>query len=104
MAMELKKQISWSEIQPTMYHFRTQTGQEVDIILEDAEGRIVGIEVKASATVGSQDFKGLKELAATTGDRFLRGVVLYTGRESIPYGSSLFALPVDALWKVGTSV
>ena len=101
--MELKKQISWSAIQPQLFHFRTQTGQEVDVVLEDARGRIVGIEVKASATVGSQDFKGLKALEEATGDRFLRGVVLYTGRESIPYGSSLYALPVDALWRVGAS-
>lgn len=61
------------------------------------------IEVKASATVGSQDFKGLKALAEATGERFLRGVVLYTGRESIPYGSSLHALSVDALWRAGAS-
>ncbi len=101
--MELRKQLTWSEIQPQMFHWRTQTGQEVDILLEDARGRIVGIEVKASATVGSQDFKGLKTLAEATGDRFLRGIVLYTGRESIPYGSSLHALPVDALWRAGAS-
>jgi predicted AAA+ superfamily ATPase len=100
-AMELRKQITWSELQPQMFHWRTQTGQEVDILLEDARGRIVGIEVKASATVGSQDFKGLKALAEAIGDRFLRGIVLHTGRESIPFGSSLYAMPVDALWRVG---
>lgn len=100
-AMELRKQITWSEIQSQMFHWRTQTGQEVDILLEDARGRIVGIEIKASATVGSKDFKGLKALAEVSGERFLRGVVLYTGRESIPFGRSLYALPVNALWQGG---
>ena len=99
--MELRKQSTWSDTAPQMFHFRTQTGQEVDIVLEDASGRIVGIEVKSSATVGSGDFKGLKMLAEVTGDRFLRGIVLYTGREAIPYGQKLFALPVDCLWTLG---
>jgi len=99
--MELRKQSTWSDTAPQMFHFRTQTGQEVDIVLEDASGRIVGVEVKSSATVGSEDFKGLKMLAEVTGDRFLRGIVLYTGREAIPYGQKLFALPVDCLWTLG---
>lgn len=96
--MELRKQISWSETMPQMFHFRTQTGQEVDIVMEDVQGMVVGIEVKSSATIGMGDFKGLKALAEEAGDKFLRGILLYTGRESIPYGSKLSALPVDILW------
>ena len=69
---------------PQMFHCRTQTGQEVDIVLEDARGMVVGVEVKSSATIGTGDFKGLKALAEEAGDTFLRGIVLYTGRESIP--------------------
>ncbi|MEW6638365.1 MAG: ATP-binding protein, partial [Actinomycetota bacterium] len=38
-AMELKKQITWSETRPSLYHFRTQAGREVDLVLEDAAGR-----------------------------------------------------------------
>jgi len=97
--MELKKQITWSATKPQMFHFRTQTGQEVDIVLEDRSGNLVGIEVKASATVHAHDFKGLRALAETTARRFLRGVVLYTGTESIPFGESLTALPVQLLWQ-----
>lgn len=96
--MELQKLITWSETRPKMFHFRTQTGQEVDIVLEDPAGRLIGIEVKASTTVSVQDFKGLKALAETTGSNFVRGIVLYTGDESIPFGANLHALPVNALW------
>lgn len=99
--MELRKQSAWSRTQPRMFHFRTQTGQEVDIVLEDAAGRVVGIEVKASATVGAGDFKGLRTLAESLGDRFRRGVVLYTGTASIPFGERLHALPISALWNTG---
>ena len=97
--MELKKQITWSGVQPQMFHFRTQTGQEVDIVLEDRSGNLVGIEVKASATVHAHDFKGLRTLAETAGKRFRRGIVLYTGPESVPFSEVLTALPVQCLWQ-----
>ncbi|MBI4401527.1 MAG: ATP-binding protein [Nitrospirae bacterium] len=99
--MELRKQITWSQVHPQMFHFRTQTGQEVDLVLEDQAGRIVGIEVKASATVSAQDFKGLRSLAEAVGKRFRRGIVLCTGSEAIPFGPHLHALPVSALWRLG---
>ncbi len=98
--MELRKQASWSHTQPNFFHMRTHTGQEVDIVLEATDGRVVGIEVKASATVGPGDFKALRALAADIGSRFQRGVVMYTGRESLPFGPRLQALPVDALWRL----
>jgi|Deesub1362B_J571_1020462.scaffolds.fasta_scaffold01386_3 hypothetical protein len=101
-AMELKKQITWSRVRPGIYHFRTGTGQEVDIVLEDASGRVVGIEVKASATVRAQDFKGLRYLADLLGDRFLRGIVLYTGDQHVPFGTNLHALPLSSLWELNT--
>lgn len=97
--MELKKQITWSTVKPKMFHFRTQTGQEVDIVLEDRSGNLVGIEVKASATIHAHDFKGLSALAETENNRFRRGIVLYTGTEIIPFGESLTALPVQLLWQ-----
>jgi predicted AAA+ superfamily ATPase len=96
--MELIKQITWSSTKPQIFHFRTQTGQEVDIVLEDRAGKLVGIEVKASSTVTAQDFKGLRALAETTGKRFYRGIVLYTGSESLSFGPELYAIPVNALW------
>jgi hypothetical protein len=97
--MEIKKQSTWSAVKPQMFHFRTQTGQEVDIVLEDRAGNIVGIEVKASATVHAHDFNGLRAFAETAGKRFRRGIVLYTGTESIPFGEHLTALPVQLLWQ-----
>ena len=101
-SMELRKQAAWSKIQPQLFHFRTLAGQEVDIVLEDAAGKLVGIEIKASATVGGGDFRGLRTLAELTGKRFQNGAVLYTGSECIPFGARLYALPVSALWETST--
>lgn len=97
--MELTKQLSWSWIRPQLFHFRTQaSNKEVDIILEDAAGRLVGIEIKSSHSVKADDFAGLKVLANETKDRFVRGVVLYSGAEKVPFGKNLLALPVSSLW------
>ncbi|HKV41961.1 MAG TPA: DUF4143 domain-containing protein, partial [Blastocatellia bacterium] len=98
-AMELYKQAAWSLTQPELFHFRTQAGEEVDILLENKAGGVVGIEVKASATVESKDFKGLRLVAGALGPRFRRGVVLYTGRETVPFGAQLHAVPISALWE-----
>lgn len=97
--MELRRQITWSRTQPQMFFFRTQSGHEVDVVLEDAAGNLVGIEVKASATVRSEDFRGLRVLAEQAGNKFRKGMVLYTGAEQIPFGSNLSAVPMAALWR-----
>lgn len=96
--MELRKQSTWSETQPQLFYWRTSSGQEVDIVLEDRAGRLVGVEVKASATLGGSDVRGLKALAEAVGKRWLRGVVLYQGTEVIPFGSNLHGLPLPLLW------
>lgn len=97
--MELTKQLAVSRTRATLLHMRTATGAEVDFVLEAADGRLAGIEVKASATVRGEDFKHLTTMRDRIGDeRFTRGVVLYTGSERLPFGERLEAWPVSALW------
>jgi predicted AAA+ superfamily ATPase len=96
--MEIRKQVSWSRTQPSLFHYRTQTGQEIDLLLEDPAGRIVGIEVKGS-TVQEKDVRVLHDLAESLGERFVRGVVLYTGERAVPFSEKIFALPIQALWR-----
>lgn len=98
--MELRKQATWSKTEPGLFHFRTLSGQEVDVVLESPSGDLVGVEVKTSATVGTGDFKGLRALAEETGKRFLRGVVLYQGHDTVPFGKSLHAVPMETLWQL----
>lgn len=98
---ELQKQRAWNRTPTTLFHVRTHTGQEVDVVIEDNQGRLVGIEVKAGATISPQDFKGLRALANSVGDRFHRGLVLYTGQSVVPLGSNLSAIPVTGLWSLG---
>jgi uncharacterized protein len=72
--------------------------REVDIVLERDDGMIAGIEVKASATVKTSDFAGLRALAEVCGDRFAFGVVLYDNVDVVPFGNRLAATPLSCLW------
>jgi len=100
--MELRKQASWSETQPQFLYWRTASGQEVDIVLENSAGHLVGIEVKASATLNSGDFRGLQALATAAGRRWIRGVVLYAGTDVVPFAGNLHGVPVSHLWATHT--
>lgn len=80
-------------------HYRTQRNEEVDFVLERrGRGGLVGIEVKASATVGHGDFRGIDALARDAGEEFVCGIVLYTGESTVPFGDRRYAVPMNALW------
>ncbi len=95
--MELYKQNTWSDEQVTLLHYRDTQQREVDIVLERGDGGIVGVEVKASASIKPEDFRGLSALADYAGERFLHGVILYSGDRALPFkvGAHTFhAVPV----------
>lgn len=98
-ATELLKLLSFSEIRANLLHFRTSDGKEVDFILERPDGTLAGIEIKTSTRVVSDDFKGLKELQQAMGNDLQCGIVLYTGKDTVPFGEKLFAVPFAALWQ-----
>ena len=77
--------------------FRDRNQHEVDIVLERANGNIIGVEVKASASVNPQDFRGLSVLAEFSGKAFEQGVLFYTGQEILPFKHgefTFYALPI----------
>jgi len=95
---EILKLMTASDLQLVPYHFRDQQMHEVDIVLERDDGMIVGIEIKAAATVRSGDFAGLRTLAEACGERFSHGVVLYDNTELVPFGDRMVAAPLSCLW------
>ena len=94
---EVLKLMTASDLRLTPHHFRDRDMREVDIVLERDDGTIVGIEVKASATVKAGDFGGLRALAEACGDRFAFGVVLYDSTDVVPFGGRLAAAPLSCL-------
>lgn len=101
-SMEIIKQITWSDTYLKPYHFSTHKGAEVDIVLEDEYRNLYAIEVKSKASVNEKDFRGLKHFAALTGPKFKKGIVLYSGNQTIGGfgGKNLQAVPISSLWGV----
>jgi uncharacterized protein len=97
---ELARQLTWSQELADLYHYRDHDKVEVDAVLENRRGEVVGIEVKAASTVRAEDFNGLRRLAEKLRDDFLAGVVLYTGNATLPFGPKLRAVPISAVWQL----
>jgi uncharacterized protein len=95
---EVLKQASWLGESCAVYHYRDKDQDEVDLVIEAGDGTLVGIEIKASATVNAGDFKGLRKLAAASERDFRLGLVLYDGTRAVPFGERLFAAPIPCLW------
>jgi predicted AAA+ superfamily ATPase len=98
--MELARQLTWCTERGTLHHYRTKDGVEVDAVIETPDGRVIGVEVKAGATVRTEDLTGLRNLANALGERFIAGYVMYTGQQTLPFGDKIRAVPLDALWRL----
>lgn len=95
---ELARQLTWSQTSALLYHYRDRDRHEVDAILENSAGEIIGVEVKAAETVRGDDFRGLRLLQRRLGSRFRAGFVLYCGTQQLSFGRALACLPISALW------
>ena len=97
---EIEKQASVHPERIALHHLRDKDGYEVDIVVQCGT-RFVGVEVKATSSVGESDFRGLKRLRELLGPRFHSGIVLYDGEHVLPFGERLLAVPLGALWARG---
>jgi len=96
---EFIKQQTWSNADFTLLHYRDNDMKEVDLILECADGKVIGIEIKAASSVSNKDFSGLKILRGLLGERFHCGLLLYMGTDVQPFGDRLFVAPISSIWQ-----
>ena len=86
-----------------LYHYRDREKREIDLIVENDEGALLGIEVKAGSTLKKEHFKHLswfQENLVKEGQLFV-GIILYTGEKVVPFGENLWAVPMGCLWGAG---
>ena len=95
---ELLKLTTYANDDYQLYYYRDQDQYEVDLIVENAAGQLVGIEIKAAATIKESDLRGLKRFAGLAKEQFKLGVILYDGIETVPLGDRLWAAPISTLW------
>ena len=96
---ELMKLAGWSGERLSFSQYRDKDQNEVDVVIEDRRGRIIGVEVKAAASVNAADFRGLKRLKEATGDKFEMGLVLFDHNRAVPFGDRLWAAPISCLFE-----
>lgn len=95
---ELLKHTTTADGDYRLLYYRDADKFEVDVVIENAAGQLVGVEVKAAATVREGDLRGLKKLSALAGTQFKMGVLLYDGEETLPLGDGIWAAPLSTLW------
>ena len=78
--------------------YRDSRKREIDFVVESGNGCILGIEVKSGSTVGKGDFTHLSWFRDNiVKQRRFIGIVLYTGEHTLPFGKSLYAVPMGTL-------
>jgi len=95
---ELLKHATTADDDYRLMYYRDADRFEVDVVIENAAGKLVCVEVKAAATVKESDLRGLKKLAGIAGEQFKMGVLLYDGTETMPLGDGIRAAPLSTLW------
>jgi predicted AAA+ superfamily ATPase len=95
---ELLKHASTADGDYQLMYYRDADKVEVDVVIENAAGQVVGVEIKSSATVKDSDLRGLRKLAGLAGADFKMGVLLYDGDETLPLGNNIWAAPLSTLW------
>lgn len=96
---EIKRIATWSDEPLEFSHYRDKDKVEVDLVIETCSGDVIGIEIKAGATVTSSDFKGLRKLKSIAGNQFLMGIILYDGDNPAQHEEKLFSIPLASLWE-----
>ena len=97
---ELLKHTTSADGDYRLMYYRDADKFEVDVVIENAAGQLVGVEVKAAATVKESDLRGLKKMASLAMRQFKMGVLLYDGTETMPLADGIWAAPLSTLWGV----
>lgn len=82
---------------PQLYHWRTNGGAEVDLILE-LDGRLFPIEMKCKTNLTKHDTRGLRAFRETYGDeKVAPAIIVYAGQECFRLNETTTAIPWHAL-------
>lgn len=95
---ELLKHATSAENDYQICYYRDHDKVEVDFVVENAAGWLIGVEVKAAATVKANDLKGIRRLAQAAGSKWIGGIILYDGDNTLPLGQNIRAVPLSSLW------
>ncbi len=83
----------------SLFHYRDRANREIDFLVEDGDGNILGIEVKAGSVVRKDDFVHMIWFRDNLAKGKFQGITLYSGEDTVSFGDGLLALPLAALYQ-----
>jgi uncharacterized protein len=97
---ELPPAVSLTAVSPPVppSHLVPSPGNEVDLVLEIWDGRVVGFEVKTGSRVQDTDLSGLRLLRDRLGERFMAGFLLNLGELAYRKEERIIIMPLSGLW------
>ncbi|MDR2799374.1 MAG: ATP-binding protein [Bifidobacteriaceae bacterium] len=98
---ELLRQRVWSEIDYNLYYYRNIRKEEIDVIIELYDGRVILIEIKSSSTHKYDSFHNIKKLSKAFGSKFVAGFVMNTAEDVYSIGKNMWSVPASLLWEIG---
>jgi predicted AAA+ superfamily ATPase len=96
-ASEIRKMMSIEDRRLGLFFWRTQTGQEVDFLIERA-GRVAAVEVKWGARIEDSAVRNLERCMSDLGDAAPIGVIVYGGTETMALSTKIAAIPFAAFF------
>jgi hypothetical protein len=91
-ASEIRKLMSLADRRLNLYFWRTQTGQEVDFLIERA-GKLVAVEVKWGSRIEDSAVRNLEHCLTDLKDTVRIGVVVYGGTNVLALSPKIAAIP-----------
>ncbi|CCB90165.1 ATP-binding protein [Simkania negevensis] len=93
---DIYKRISKHGVEPQIYFWRTSSGTEVDLVVEN-QGTLIPIEIKASSTPKPPMASSVHSFLKDQHKRSQNGYVVHLGNIQLPLGEHVTALPFSLL-------
>ena len=99
---EIARQVASEGARLRMHHFRNFNGREIDLVLEQPDGGMIGVEIKATSSPSERHIGSLRwlrdQIDGVAPGTFRAGLLLHTGNQFLPVGDRLQMAPISTLW------
>ena len=92
----VRKNISRMNVKPAMYHWRTNGGAEVDLVLE-MDGLLFPLEAKFASKATPRDSSGIRAFRNTYPQKTSIGMIVYAGSECYKLNDFTWVVPWFAI-------
>lgn len=98
---EIRNAIASLSTKPNLYHWRTNGGAEVDLILE-LDNQLFPVEFKCKTFLNKRDIQGIEAFRKTYAEqkKIAPGLIVYAGDFFVPLSESTYAIPWNWIGRV----